>query len=222
MAARAEPPIRREREPGASQAGPRARRTHAERTAETRARILKAVVETITDLGFQKTTAAEIARRAGVTWGAVQHHFGGKDGILLAVLEESFARFAERLSGIDRDAGSIDDRVGQFIDHAWGHFSSDDYRSSFEILLNFAEEDDGGDGLWKSEMLQAWNTIWAELFGEVALPARRTLVLQHYTISVLSGLASMRMLEGSTARIRGEELDLLKETLSRAFSKGSG
>ena len=50
---------------------------------------MKAVVETIADVGFQKTTAAEIARRAGVTWGAVQHHFGGKEGILLAVLEAS-------------------------------------------------------------------------------------------------------------------------------------
>jgi AcrR family transcriptional regulator len=234
MAARGEPspekaaarrgggPARAETAERGAQGTSRTRRSHAERTAETRARIMTAVVETITDVGFQKTTAAEIARRAGVTWGAVQHHFGGKDGILLAVLEDSFERFAERLEGIDRNAGSIDDRVGQFIDHAWGHFSSDDYRSSFEILLNFADETGGGDGLWKSEMLRAWNAIWSELFGEVALPARRTLVLQHYTISVLSGLASMRMLEGSTARIRGEELDLLKDTLSRAFSEGSG
>jgi len=200
----------------------RPRRSHAERTAETRARILTAVVETITEMGFQKTTAAEIARRAGVTWGAVQHHFGGKDGILLAVLEDSFERFAQRLEGIDRGASSLDERVSQFIDHAWRHFSSDDYRSSFEILLNFTAEDEGGgDGLWKSEMLRAWNEIWSELFGEVELPARRTLVLQHYTISVLSGLASMRMLEGTSAGIRSEELDLLKQTLSRAFAEGA-
>lgn len=198
---------------------PRPRRTHAERTAETRSRIMNAVVETIADLGFQRTTAAEIARRAGVTWGAVQHHFGGKDGILLAVLEDSFGRFADRLSSIDRQSGSLDQRVSQFIDLAWDHFSSDDYRSSFEILLNFSEETaDSGDGLWQSEMLKAWNTIWGELFSEAKLSPRRTLVLQHYTISVLSGLASMRMIEGPTARIRGEELDLLKETLSRAFA----
>jgi hypothetical protein len=59
------------------------RRTHAERSADTRARILAAVVECISEIGFQRTTASEIASRAGVTWGAVQHHLGGKDGILL-------------------------------------------------------------------------------------------------------------------------------------------
>ena len=62
------------------------RRSHAERRAETRARIIEAVIESIAEVGFHRTTAVEITRRAGVTWGAVQHHFGDKDGILLAVL----------------------------------------------------------------------------------------------------------------------------------------
>ncbi len=69
------------------------RRSQAERTAETRGRIVGAVVESIREVGLQRTTAAEVSRRAGVTWGAVQHHFGGKDGMLEAVLEHSFDHF---------------------------------------------------------------------------------------------------------------------------------
>jgi AcrR family transcriptional regulator len=76
------------------------RRTHAERTALMRERVMLAVVEVIADVGFARTTAAEIARRAGVTWGAVQHHFGDKDGILMAVLEESFSHFADELGEV--------------------------------------------------------------------------------------------------------------------------
>ena len=46
------------------------RRTHAERTAETRRRVLDAVVECIADLGFQRTTGTEIdSRRASVRTG---------------------------------------------------------------------------------------------------------------------------------------------------------
>src|SRR5262249_56876784 len=82
----------------------RGRRTQAERTAATRERILAAVVASIAEQGFQRTTASEIARRAGVTWGAVQHHFGAKEGILDAVLEDSVARLAERTAGIPADA----------------------------------------------------------------------------------------------------------------------
>ena len=43
----------------------RVRRSHAERTAETRSRIIRAVLECIADLGFQRTTAVEITRRLG-------------------------------------------------------------------------------------------------------------------------------------------------------------
>jgi len=96
---------------------PRERRTQAERTAETRTRILEAVVESITEVGFGRTTASEIARRAGVTWGAVQHHFGGKDGILDAVLEDSFDRFAQRLADIPLRA-PLRERVSLFLARA--------------------------------------------------------------------------------------------------------
>jgi AcrR family transcriptional regulator len=194
----------------------RGRRSHAERTAETRARIIAAVVECIAELGFARTTAAEITRRAGVTWGAVQHHFGGKDGILLAVLEESFGRFAARLADIESVATSIDERVALFIDRAWEHFGSSHYRSTFEILLSWAgSEGPEPETLWQTEMFREWNRIWSRLFEASPLPRRESVTLQQYTISVLSGLAATQMLRGRPARRPGPELDLLKATLRR-------
>ena len=102
----------------------RSRRSQAERTAETRTRIIDAVVESISEVGFQNTTAAEIVRRAGLTWGAVQHQFGGKDGILMAVLGASFDHFAECLGDIEAEKTPLDERVNLFIERAWEHFGS--------------------------------------------------------------------------------------------------
>jgi len=197
----------------------RVRRSQAERTAETRGKIMRAVVESITEVGFQKTTASEIARRAGLTWGAVQHHFGGKDGILAAVLEDSFERFAERLTSFPGEESPLEKRVAFFIDRSWEHFRSPHYRSTFEILLNYSDEERDADAPWKGQMLRAWNRIWSEIFSDSHLSRRRTVTLQHYTISALSGLASMKMLEGPTARIREAELTLLKETLVRELTR---
>ena len=201
----------------------RERRTHAERTAETRAKIVAAVVSCIAEVGFQRTTASEITRRAGVTWGAVQHHFGGKDGILLAVLEDSFARFATRLSDIPVRDTPLETRIDLFIDRAWEHFGSAHYRSTFEILLHYTgPEAPAPEQLWQSEMFRAWNRIWGELFESPRSSRRRTVTLQHYTISVLSGLASMQMIEGPGSRILEAELDLLKQTLARELAPGAG
>jgi len=114
----------------------RAPRTQAERSATTRARIVRAVVECVNDLGFQQTTTTAIARRAGVTWGAVQHHFGGKDGILGAVLDDTFARFAQRFDDLPADL-PLPVRASRFVACAWAHFGSRHYRTTLEILLHY-------------------------------------------------------------------------------------
>ena len=197
------------------------RRTQAERTAATRERIVRAVVESIAEVGFQRTTANEITRRAGVTWGAVQHHFGGKDGILDAVLEESFERFAERLAAVPTEGASLAERVSAFVDIAWEHFGSPDYRSTFEILLNYTRDaDDDGVPIWESEMFSAWNRVWSKIFADVSLPRRKTVALQAFSISTVSGMAALAMLRRAVEPIHGAELDLLKRTLVREMTEG--
>ena len=187
----------------------RERRTHAERTAEMRERVIAAVVETISDVGFNRATAAEISRRAGVTWGAVQHHFGDKDGILMAVLEESFNRFAEILGEVPDDQ-DLEKRVALFVDRSWLHFASPHYRTTFEILLNLP---DATELPWQRETLKEWHRIWSRYFPESDPSNKATIELMLYGVSVLSGLATTQMLETKPVRSRDRELGFLKETL---------
>lgn len=201
-------------------APPRERRNQAERAAETRGRILGAVVESIAEVGFQRTTAAEIAQRAGVTWGAVQHHFGGKDGILLAVLEDTFNRFAARLDDVPIGTASLEARASLFVDRAWEHFSSPHYRSTFEILLSYMpREEPRGDGAGspslQHRMWEAWEGLFAKLFADAPVPRRRRVLLAHYALAALSGLAFTLILQGAGAALPEDELALLKRTLVR-------
>ena len=202
----------------------RARRSHAERTADTRGRILKATVDCIAELGFQRTTAQEITRRAGVTWGAVQHHFGDKDGILLAVLEDSFRRFEARLEDIFVARTSLAERTHLFLERTWHHFASREYASTFEILLDHLRRPDlyaAREPSWQARMFRAFDRVWRRLFHDAPLSRAAHRMLQHYTVSVLSGLASTLMLEGPGAHLREGELALLEATLVRKLSGGT-
>jgi AcrR family transcriptional regulator len=204
--------------PAAAEAPARkARRSHAERTAETRARLIAAVVESIAETGLARTTAPEIARRAGVTWGAVQHHFGGKDGMLVAVLDDSFRRFAERMESIPLEGTTLEQRAALFIERSWAHFSGPLYRSTYEILLHYLGRGRRG-GDWRERMFREWDRLWRRLFSAAPVPRSRHYVLQHYTISVLTGLAATLMLEGDEATIRPAELALLEATLARELA----
>ncbi len=194
----------------------RSRRSHAERRAETRARIKQAVIEAITEVGFHRTTAAEITRRSGASWGAAQHHFGDKNGILLAVRVDSFNRFVAELEGAPSETASLEERVISFVDRAWAHLGSPHYRCTFEILLNLSAPDWGAEEEpLRSEMLRVWGDIWERFFGDAKLSPRRRVAIQFYAISVLSGLAAMKKFEGPTPERRKTELAFLKDTLLR-------
>lgn len=201
-------------------AGKRTRRSHAERTAETRGKVIAAVVDAIAEVGYQRTTAQEIANRAGVTWGAVQHHFGGKDELLLAVLEDTFTRFAERMTDIAVAETPISDRVSLFVDRAWEHFRSRHFRCAFEILLDYLGRDEHPHAAqWRAQMTRAWDRVWSALFFDARVARGRGLMLQHYTVATLSGLAAMAMMEGASASLSRRELQLLKDTLASEMAR---
>ena len=171
---------------------------------------MRAVVEAIAEVGYARTTAAEISRRAGVTWGAVQHHFGDKEGILMAVLRESFERFAALLEDVP-EGEPLEKRAALFVERAWAHVSGDAYRSTFEILLNLPPD---LELRWQREVLDAWHRIWRRYFPESDPRKRETTDLMQYTIASLSGLAATGVLTGGASR-RNRALGYLRDTLVR-------
>src|SRR4051812_4350991 len=63
-------------------------RTQAERTRTTRAALLAAARNLFADHGYAGTGREQIVERAGVTRGALYHHFGSKEGLFREVVEQ--------------------------------------------------------------------------------------------------------------------------------------
>lgn len=82
------------------------RRTHAEMNTETRARLVKAARAAFAARGYAKASMDEICAEAGLTRGALYHQFGGKPGLLEAVVREIDADMGARL---DRHYATISD-----------------------------------------------------------------------------------------------------------------
>lgn len=71
-----------------SAAGARVRRTHAERSQATQQDLIDATIRVIAERGLANASTFEIAKAAGVTPGALQHHFASKNELILrAALE---------------------------------------------------------------------------------------------------------------------------------------
>jgi AcrR family transcriptional regulator len=66
------------------------RRTQAERRADTRARLLAAARRTFAERGYHASSAERVSEQAGCTKGALYDHFGSKEGLFLALLDEQY------------------------------------------------------------------------------------------------------------------------------------
>src|SRR5262245_58479594 len=79
----------------------RLRRTNEERSAETRGRLIDATIDLLYSSGYAATTTISVAKRAGVSRGAMMHHFRSRAELLLTVAEHILAQQRrERVEGL--------------------------------------------------------------------------------------------------------------------------
>lgn len=89
-----------------------------QRGVQRRRAILDAAIDLFGRQGYQGTGLSAIAQEAGITASAIIHHFGSKEGLLRAVLDEHDARSAARLSAhVGRGVTGLVDALLDNADH---------------------------------------------------------------------------------------------------------
>jgi len=89
----------------------------AERLAATRATLIAAARRAFGEKGYAEASMDDFTAEAGLTRGALYHHFGDKKGLLMAVILQIDSEMAARLNAIsaaapDRWQGFVDENVG--------------------------------------------------------------------------------------------------------------
>lgn len=74
------------------------RRSRDQMSAETTTRLLAAARRTFAQQGYAASAMDAICAEAGVTRGALYHHFGGKEGLLLEVVHQLDAEISARVT----------------------------------------------------------------------------------------------------------------------------
>jgi AcrR family transcriptional regulator len=101
----------------------RSHRTQAQRREQTRTALLDATIECLVDIGYSRASVQEICTRAGVSKGAVQHHFATKAELMAAAVEHLTNRLrgelAASLDGLPGGASG----VAAAIDLLWKGYS---------------------------------------------------------------------------------------------------
>lgn len=111
----------------------RQRRTQEERTAQTRRALVEAAIEAIHEHSYAGTNTQTIAQRAGVSRGAMLHHFGTRAALMAEVVrhvfESEMAEYEET-----RLATGLGDRLEDWPKILWSVLGRPSGMAVLEIL----------------------------------------------------------------------------------------
>ena len=84
--------------------------SNIERSRKTSAQLVAIARRFFSTYGYAGTSLEEIVREAGMTRGALYHHFGGKNGLFLSVFDDVQAEIGNRIIEVDKSNLSLWDR----------------------------------------------------------------------------------------------------------------
>jgi AcrR family transcriptional regulator len=170
--------------------------------------VLDAVVSCILEQGYYQASSNEIARRAGVTWGTIQHQFGSREALMIAVLEDGWQRLHERVGTEKIVGGSLEVRLWAVLGVLATYYESPEHLAQLQILLDFTANPDTSAETRRAiarhgrELREAWEPLFAQALGDVA--TERDLVI--FAFTALRGYLTSRLIAESIADIPSDSV----------------
>ncbi|MGO4622371.1 TetR/AcrR family transcriptional regulator [Ensifer sp. 2YAB10] len=163
-------------------------RTQQERRDKTRAALLEGMMSALVELGYARTTTGEITRRAGLTSGALQHHFPSREDLVLALVDHQFEAVHAQLEMFASDGNAVTDWKS-FIEVLRDIYAGRSYMAIWEIVIG-TRADAHLHTLLMQHRIQSQATLeryWDAVF-EARIPdSQRRSDLMHFTLSNLRG-----------------------------------
>ena len=157
--------------------------------AATRARVLDAAVASILDKGYYRTSSNEIARRAGVTWGTLQHQFGSRELLLLEVLNQRWHDLQNEMATAEVSGTTLEARLHSVLEVLATHYGEPAQLASLQILLDLSRDPEVSKATKRAidehgaRLIEAWQPLFEQALGEAANDE----ILVRYAFATLRG-----------------------------------
>ncbi len=175
----------------------------AQKSASTRNMIIEAAIRCFVELGYGQTTTTRIAEMAGLSRGAMLHHFPSKIDIVRAAVEYLHAK---RLKAFRNSIGSIPadaDRVSYAVESYWRHINHPWFMAFFELSVAARTDSELRDILMPAQRAfeREWDLTAREIFPEWEDPDAFELALD-LTRCLMEGMAMSFMTHDPSERDR--------------------
>lgn len=198
----------------------------AQKSAMTRDRILDAAIQCFIELGYTNVTTAKVASAAGVSRGAMLHHFPSKTELIQAAVEYLHDKLLEdytlRVSKIPASfSGARRRRAG--LDAYWDHLNCDLFTVYQELSVASRTDPELKAILANSQKLfeQHVDDSNMKLFEEWGNRGDRYLLAMDVSKFMMEGMAASRFMSNREARVE-RLISYLADRLEEIFEEGEG
>ncbi|SHM93059.1 TetR/AcrR family transcriptional regulator [Cryptosporangium aurantiacum] len=186
-----------------------ARRTQADRSAATRARLLDATLASLVEDGYVGTTTTAVAQRAGVSRGAQLHHYGTKEKLVAAAVGHLAEQRAAVLRAEVAKLANEENKVRRTLDLLADLLSGPLYAATIELWVAARSD---------PALRELLIPVEARLAIDLREICRENLtsdpLLQQMTLDLLLGRGVSGLLTDFTASQRSRALDAWAEMLA--------
>lgn len=186
------------------------RRSHAERSRTTRAHLIATTIDVLRSRSYHGATVFEVAKAAGLTHGALQHHFGSKAALMMAVTAEILR--SSDAAGVRWPSPQLPlaERAEHFVQALWERvYEPPRFLAAWSVYFGSAGEPEVRRAVaaQRAELAKALRTRFAEVFPELAATAGVD-ALADLVFSALRGMAIVRLF-GAAPREHAAQLRAL-------------
>lgn len=197
------------------------RRTNAERSAETKDKVIQAAIQCIYEVGYEGTSINMVATRAGISKGAAQYHFPTKAEMMLAVADYALKLHVQIRGEIYLNFPRGPARIEQTAEASWQIINHPSYTALIEIMMASRNSPELKSGmkpiieLIKAERKRGEDAFCRD-FNVEHNPLVSTLIRTHVT--AMRGIAVGLMFNPDREGFR-EELEMMQryESMMRQF-----
>lgn len=175
---------------------PKKRRSQQERSTETRQRLLDAAVTLMHDHGLAATSTTDIAAAAGVSRGALTHHFESREDLVTGAIEHMLERVIEELRAYSAHVAEGMTSSDELIDYLYRVMSNRLYYVTLEYLPEARHNAAFRQRLVPvvSRWHGALDQIWGELMQRYGMSAEAGRDLLNATMCLLRGMIGQTIL----------------------------
>ena len=194
------------------------RRTNADMSSETQARILRATIACLAEVGYAGTTMSGIAERIRLSRAALIYHFNSKNALMVAVINAIYDEMSIMFKAAAHPSLTPGERMLAVLDASFFFTNSTSQMAQVELLL--AARRDASFRLEVAPTIeerdlvfqQAWHQLTFELGGSTA----RLDLIRDFAVSVFRGITVTRSISSDLASFERQHV-LLRKLLLEAL-----